>query len=235
MRVELQPGYLLHSRPYRDSSLIIDCLTPGFGRISLVAKGVRSSSRQLRGRRSLLQPFVPVLLGWTGNTDLKTLTAIEASGPSLRLQGLCLFAALYSNEILMRLVPRYDEQPVLFSHYHALLQALQSGTGLEPALRRFELQLLEQLGYGLTLTVTADSQQPVQAGCEYRFDPEQAGVYLADPSAPVQRRFRGEELLAIASGRFEEGTLAPAKRLCRLALQVHLGDKPLKSRELFIK
>ncbi|MEP5568378.1 MAG: DNA repair protein RecO, partial [Halioglobus sp.] len=150
MRVSLQPTYILHSRPYRDTSLILEVLCAEHGRISLVSKGAR---RRTKGgsNAALLQPFVPLLLSFSGRSEMKTLTHVEAAGVAPQLRGERLFSGMYMNELLMRLLHRHDPHPQLFAAYGAALGELADAAPVEATLRRFELGLLEELGYGFSL------------------------------------------------------------------------------------
>ena len=124
MHIDLEPAYLLHTRPYRNTSLLVDVLTPDHGRISAVVKGVRSSGKAAKQKRSLMQPLVPLLIGWTGRGDLKTITGVEARGPNYVLVGKHLFSAMYANELLTRLLQSLEPHPEIFSLYEWLLKAL---------------------------------------------------------------------------------------------------------------
>ena len=229
MQVDLQPAYLLHSRPYRDSSLIIDCLTPDYGRLGLVVKGARSTkSRQ----RHLYQSFKPLLISWRGRSDLKNLIYAEENGQSCSLVGNYLFSGLYINELLTRLLPERDSCEGVYKLYQQTLQTLQLQPPLEPTLRSFEFALLSELGYAVDLQFEADGVTALDTGASYQWMPELGWSRSLD----TQRAdvFSGSALQAIASGDYqEEFNLQAAKRLSRLLLRPLLGDKPLRSRELF--
>jgi len=232
MRVSLQPAYILHSRPYRDSSLLLEVLTAQQGRISLVARGARRRQRGGSGG-ALLQPFTPLLLGFSGRTELKTLTATEAAGRALQLRGERMFSGLYLNELLVRMLHRHDPHPRLFAAYAASLDALAGPGELDDILRRFEFALLAELGYGFALDLDGRSGEPVQAGEWYHYHPD-CGLVARGPVAdPVQPAFSGADLLSLAADDFNAGVRVTAKRLLRLVLATHLGDIPLRSRELF--
>ena len=261
MRVEFQPAYVLHTRPYRDTSLLLDLLTPDWGRLSAVAKGVRQSKSQ---RRPLLNPFIPLLVSFQGRGNLQTLTGVEAKGPGHRLQGLGLYSGFYLNELLVRLLGEWDASPAIFGDYQQVLQRLSQlvmespsagnnpdthpdthpnadpPKSPEPILRLFEWNLLSHLGYGVNFNREAETGADIQAQSLYRFDPEAGfiGPQAADPETLNRTAraslFRGEDLLACdRKDFFEPQTRAAAKRLSRLMLQPLLGNKPLKSRDLF--
>lgn len=236
MTAAIQSAFILHSRPYRDSSLLLECITAEAGRISAVVKGVRGTSKSARLKRGQLQPFNPLLIDWTGKTDLKTIVHVEAAGPALNLQGERLYSALYINELLIRLLQPYDENPIWFVLYQQALHALQQTQWIDIELRQFELQLLEVMGYGLDLRYIHNEDVPIESGKIYAFDSER-GLFSQDesPQLPESCYFAGDDLLAISQGDFSASARRAAKRLCRMALAPHIGDKPLKSRELFSK
>jgi DNA repair protein RecO (recombination protein O) len=247
----LEPAYVLHYRPYRDSSLLLELLTPAHGRVALIARGARRPKSRLHG---LLQPFQPLLASWSLRRELGTLTAVEArDGAGLR--GRALMSGFYVNELLMRLLHRHDPQPQLFAAYETVLQALAGGVAPSPerspppeaagqtALRLFELALLRELGYGLVLEhdVAGD---PIRAEAVYHYYPERGPVYetaaavreeiMEDYGNPAAVRVHGGSLLALAAGRLlDPRDLQEAKRLMRAVLHRRLGGRPLASRALF--
>lgn len=221
-------GFVLHTRPYRETSQLVTLFTAGNGRFNAVSR----ASRQRRGGNQL-RPFSLLRLSWRGRTDLKTLDAVEAAATPLVLTGEKLFVGLYLNELLARLLHEHDPCPPLFERYQKTLELVATATVVEPVLRFFELMLLEDLGYGLRLDVEMDSGEPVAAGQRYLFFPGE-GVRVYQPGEPVSHLFKGDQLLAIAELQFDsEEVLRSAKRLSRLALEPYLGNKPLTSRELF--
>lgn len=237
----LQPAYILHARPYRDSSLILELLTPEQGRIGCVARGAR---RDKQRRQHSLQPFAPLLVSLLGRGDLKTLGPVENAGASLWLKGRAIYGGLYVNELLVRLLPVGEAQYGVFAAYQTLLQSLAALDGssseqLEAPLRRFELQLLQQLGSCPQLGYCAHSQGPVNAEGSYRLEDEIGFVPVvrAGNARHAVGEFAGAELLALEravdSGELAPELLAAAKRLTRILLAPLLGEKPLQSRELF--
>ncbi|WP_313456890.1 DNA repair protein RecO [Pseudomonas sp.] len=220
-----QPAYVLHSRAYKETSALVDFLTPQ-GR-------VRAVLRRARGKGgSLVRPFVPLEVELHGKGELKNVRRLDTVGIAAWLIGDALFSGLYLNELLMRLLPGEAPQPELFEHYALTLQALAAGRPLEPLLRAFEWRLLQDLGYTFSLTLDVNDE-PIAADGLYRLQVD-AGlerVHLLQPGL-----FNGTELLALAEANWEApGTLLAAKRLMRQALAVHLGPRPLVSRELFRK
>jgi DNA repair protein RecO (recombination protein O) len=232
MRTALQPAYILHSRPYRDTSLILEVFTMEQGRLSLVAKGAR---RRARGgsHAALLQPFLPLLLSFVGRSELKTLTHVEAAGRGPALVGERLFSGMYLNELLVRLLHRHDPHPALFAAYGGALQALSEAGEPDPVLRRFEWRLLEDLGYSFPLAADGQSGEALRGDAWYGYLPEAGLVELGGAHDSNRPAYRGEDLLALSRGEFDGPVRQVAKRLMREALATHLGDAPLKSRELF--
>ena len=242
MRIELQEAYVIHSRPYRDTSLLVDFLTPDYGRISAIVKGVRASTKTAKQRRSLIQPFVPLLVSWGGRSALKTLFHCEAQKPAVllhkhgitsdRLQGERLFCAMYVNELLMRLLKAEDVSHSLYHLYQQVLSYLAGNDPVDLILRQFEFSLLDELGYGLNFDVDTESGEPIKADCYYRFSADQ-GFSLFSSAPSGENVFIGTDIIALAQGDSSPQSRAIAKRICRVALGFHLGAKPLKSRELF--
>jgi DNA repair protein RecO (recombination protein O) len=230
MRVELQPAYILHTRPYRDTSLIVDFLTPDFGRISAVARGVR----QRKGnKRQLLNPFHRLLISWQGKTDLKLLTAFESDNVYLQLEGRNLYSGFYLNELLVRLLPEMDAHNGIFFDYQDSLGALIGQTEIEPILRKFEFNLLSELGYALDFYYDAQTHEALAANVSYSCDLQQ-GFTRCMALTSGSHQFKGECLLAIAAGDYRlPETRQAAKILARLLLRPLLGAHPLRSRELF--
>lgn len=234
-RVLLQPGYVLHRRPYRDSSLLLEMLTPQFGRVGLVARGARQPKSRLHGA---LQPFRPLLVSWSGGGELATLTAAEGDGAVPWLSGSALMGGFYINELLVRLLHRFDPHPGLYTIYHATVQALAAldpaAPALEPPLRLFEKHLLEEVGYGLVLEHDAEQGRPIEAECLYVYHLLHGPVPVhGEPPRGDPLVVRGRSLLDLARGWFQDETsLREAKRLTRAALAEQLGSRPLASRSL---
>ncbi|MDR3490859.1 MAG: DNA repair protein RecO [Gammaproteobacteria bacterium] len=232
MRISLQPAFVLHLRPYRETSVLLDLLTLDHGRISLVARGVRQNKSRLR---PILQPFLPLLVSWQGKGDLGTLLTVEPNGYPTRLIGECLLSGLYLNELLMRVLHKHDPYPQLYTIYQGTLLELQGAKVEEKRLRLFEKKLLEEVGYGLRLDCEVSSQKPLEAENDYHFLPEH-GFELASESSHIATSFSGKSLLALAREELEdEICLRDAKRLMRLALAPLLGQSRLYSRQLFMR
>ena len=226
MTKELQCFYILHTRAYRDTSLLLTCLTETEGLISLVAKGVKRPGSAMK---AILQPFIPLIGHWQGRGEMQTLFQAERASNNMLIRGEKIFSGLYINELLTNVLHAHDPCPLVFEAYHMLLQACLT----EKALRFFEKRLLTELGYGLDLRrdVTFSSEK------SYYFHPEMGCLELEKHSAyrnTSQILFTGESLLAIAEDRLDSAVfLKDAKRLMRLAFEHLLQGKVLKSRLLY--
>lgn len=233
-RVELEPAFVLHHRAYRETSLIIEILGRETGRLGLIAKGARRPKSDLRG---LLQSFRPLLLSWSGRGELGLLSNAEPDGYVPPLGGAALFSGFYMNELLMRLLHRFDPHPELFDRYRAAIEALGNAKRTESVLRIFEKQMLESIGYGLVLDRDIDSGEPIHVECAYRYEADRGPVSVPhgdDASADDGVHVAGETLLSLARERLDdERVLDEAKRLMRVVLRRYLGEKPLATRSLF--
>lgn len=233
MRVLLQPAFILHHRPYRETSRLIDIFTEDYGRITLIARGSRSHRSPWR---PLLQPFVPLLLSWQGRSELMTLSSAESNGGRIFLYGDNLLSGFYLNELLMKVLQKDDPYPGLYTIYQHTLLELKKTT-LEQTLRIFEKKLLEALGYGLPLYDDFSTGEPLMADVDYCFHPNQGfKQYNTSSSVTKEICFKGKSLLALAAEQLNnEEQLRDIKRLMRLAMGDVLGFKPLCSRQLFYK
>jgi DNA repair protein RecO (recombination protein O) len=231
-RIEQQPCFVLHSYPWRETSLIVELFARDHGRVALVAKGASRPYSQLRG---VLMAFQPLLVDWSGGGEVKTLVRAEWQGGQPLLSGRALLCGYYLNELLVRLTAREDAHPALYAAYAAALHELARGAPLAPLLRRFELALLHELGYGTGLDAEADSGEPVQPGRDYLYIIERGPVALADATvsdtdAPL---ISGRSLLAMARGDFSAlETLQQSKPLLRAVINHYLGGQPLQSRRV---
>lgn len=166
MRVELVPAYVLHTRPYRNTSLLIDAFSADYGRVSLVAKGALRPRSPLAEVR---QPFSPLALSWVGQSSLKTLVDVQPQGRAYWLTGKALMSGLYVNELLIKLMGDGDAHPRLFAYYARVIQQLADGKAAAIVLRLFEKQLVAEMGFGLGIE---QGQIKVNAHEQYRFDPD---------------------------------------------------------------
>jgi len=231
-RVDLEPAFLLHRRPWRETSALLEAFSREHGRIGLVARGAKRPRSALR---AALRPFTPLLLSWSGRGELATLRAVEVAGRFVELARDALPGGLYMNELLMRLTHRHDPHPSLFEAYGLAIAELDGAQrSVEDTLRRFEKRLLEAIGYGLLLEHDALSGEPLVREARYAYRREQGPVPATDAAGGDAVEVSGGTLLALAA----DAQLAPreqheAKRLMRYVLRGHLGDRPLATRSLF--
>lgn len=232
MQVNAEPAYILHKRPYRETSQILEVFSRNHGRLSLMSRGSRSPRSRTS---SLLQPFRPLLLSWYGRGEMPSLRSVDqADARPPQLKGKALISAMYLNELLVILLHRNDVHEALFTDYHETLDALQQSARLELILRMFEKNLFERLGFGLNLDHDADSGEPVQADRHYAYHFEH-GPVRCQPDQPRQIPvISGSSLLAFNAGELESPhSAAEVKKLMRYIINSQLGPKKLKSRELF--
>lgn len=223
--VYLQPGYILNYRKYRETSLILEVFTLDYGKINLLAKGVRKPKSKTAG---LLQPFLPLLLSFTGKFDLKTLTHVELVNlKTVYLTGLTLYCGFYVNELTGHFLHLHDPNPEVFDSYVECLRALAEVDRQEIVLRHYELNLLERLGYGVQLDFDPAAQKPVEADKLYEFYVE------SGPIEASNGQFSGRVLLAISNREFTESNVrSAAKIIMRRVIDFYLQGKPLKSRSV---
>ena len=229
-RVNNEPGFILHTYPFKETSVVAEVFTRSHGRVALIARGARRPSSALRG---LMQPFTPLLLSWFGKSELKTLHAAEWQGGLMAPQGRALMCGFYLNELLLRLLARGDAHEMLYKRYIATFEQLAdeaSSTDYERILRRFEKNLLSEIGYGATFDVDADSGAPIESNARYVFQPERGALRASgQPGCPVS----GQTLIDLAADHFErQATLVEAKTLMRALINHTLGAKPLYTRQL---
>lgn len=216
-RVLLEPAWVLKAAPYGDSSLLIEAFSRGYGRVGLVARGARSAKSR---PRALLQGFRPLLLSWNESGDLGTLTGVEPRSAAQELRGEAVFSGWYLNELLLRLLQRHDAHPALFDAYGDALSALAEQG--ERALRRFELQLLADLGFGLDLPPDLEPDR------RYRYHAGEGPIPV--DSGDEQEGYPGRMLMALRDDRLlDRADLRLVRQLLREALAVHLGGKPLNT------
>jgi DNA repair protein RecO (recombination protein O) len=225
-----QLAYVLHSYPYRETSLIVEAFTQDLGRIPLVARGARRPRSATRG---LLMPFQPLTLSWFGKGELRTLKGAEWQGGQLPLSGSALMCGFYLNELLMRLLPRDDPHPGLFTHYQDALQALGKGEPQPVALRRFERRLMQELGYALVLEHEAQSAHEIEPDAVYYYEMDRGPVRESALQNSVQ--LLGRTLLDMARDDYSDPTtLAQAKQLMRALISHQLGSELLQTRQLLM-
>lgn len=225
-----EPAYVIHRRPWRETSLMVDIFTLNHGRMAIIAKGASSVKSPLKAQ---LQPFQPLMLDWSGRGDLKTLTHVEVrTGPALRRTA-ALYSGLYLNELMQRILPPADPHPTLFAAYIDTLAKLAESSDVEPVLRQFEQNFAAALGYDFAWDLATDSGRPVEAGGQYCYDPEQ-GVVAAPTQGVRLQGLQGSVLLALAEGDLSsDACRRTAKRVMRVLTDYLLQGRPLHSRSLF--
>lgn len=241
-------GYVLHSYPYRETSLILQAWTEKHGRLGLVAKGAR---RPRSAHRSLLVAFQPLVLDWFGRGELRTLKTAEPAAPATPLAGQSLLSAFYLNELLLKLTHRDDPHEGLFVAYDEAISSLRrlsvsapfaaearaaspATVSVEVVLRRFELRMLQELGYAVELTRDAASGEPIDPRREYWYVLEKGPIAARGEDAQANAvKLRGLTLIDLERGRFEEpATVAQAKQLMRLLINHSLNGQELATRAL---
>jgi DNA repair protein RecO (recombination protein O) len=230
-RVQQQAAFILHHRPFRDSSQILDVLSREHGKLALVARGSRGARSRLKG---VLRPFMPLSISWFMKSDIGTLTGAEVNGAPLRLSGDALLSGYYVNELILHFLHRHDPQPAVFDAYAQTIRSLAAaGDDVAPCLRQFEVELLRQVGYALNLDHEYGSGIALDAQQHYEYRVEQGPVAVSRAEGHLV--FRGEMLAAIAAQRFQEPeVLRAAGRLLREVIAFHLGGKELKSRKVLL-
>lgn len=229
MRVEQQKAYVIHTKPFRDTSLLVDCYTQQFGRIALIAKGARSNKSH---QRSLLQPFHLLSISWQGRGSLKTLIGAESLGLHCTLEKHFLYSGLYINELFLHLLATEDTSETLFERYHELLVQLDNKEPLEPTLRKFEFDFLQELGYGIDFFNNAYTGEPLEPHKRYTYILGQGFIEAEKDSKALH--ISGALIKRMAENNFEnKEALKPAKYLTRLSIDALLEGKSLKSREFF--
>ena len=230
MRVSLEPSYVLHSRPYRESSLLLETLTRSCGRVGLVARGARGARSRWK---NMLQPFRPLLLSWSQKGELGTLTAADQVASPPALAGQALFCGLYANELTLRFLQRSDPHPGLFERYRELVAELAAGSPQQPLLRLYEARLLQSAGFGLQLGHENASSEAIQEDAWYVYVPDSGPRRREYDPARRRELVSGSALLALKSEKIEDRHLPELKVLMRKLIRYYLGDKPLNSQSLF--
>lgn len=225
--VLLELGFVLHQRPYRNTSQLLECVTAEHGRVGLIARGSRRTNNR---QRALLQPFVPLRLSWLQRGELGQLTQVEPAAASHALEAQRLLAGYYGNELLLRLTARGDPNHQVFSCYSRCLAELAGSAHLARTLRIFEMHLLRALGYGVELDADAATGEPLRADRRYVYEVEHGAraTEVDDPDADV---YAGSDLISLRDQTLaDDGSLRTAQRLLGRVLRVYLGERPLQSR-----
>ena len=222
---------MLHGRAYQNTSMLVDLFTREHGRIGLVAKGVKRPNSKMFGA---LQPLHRLFVGWGGRSELKTLYSAEIeSHASTALAGDRLFMGFYVNELLIRLLHNEEAHIRLFDVYQQCLQTLASEADCEPALRYFEMQLLEELGYGVNFEYDYQTESEIQAGESYTYVPER-GFTRPTLLQGDELIIQGQTIKSLSEYQLTDAQQKKeAKLLLRTIIEYHLEGRPLKTRELF--
>jgi DNA repair protein RecO (recombination protein O) len=229
-RIANQPAFVLHSYPYKETSLLVDVFARDYGRVALIAKGAKRPHSKLRG---VLQTFQPLSVGWSGKSEVRTLTTAEWIGGLLPLEKSALLCGFYLNELLVKLLARDDPHPALFDHYVTTLNQLAHDEPAPIVLRKFERALLKETGVAGDLKVCAKSGQAVEPERTYVIDP-QRGPRPAMPADTAPRVF-GKTLLDMEREDYtDSATQTQSKFLMRFLLAHHLGGTPLNTRQILI-
>lgn len=230
---ERQPAFILHQRPFRESSVLVELLSLDFGRVGGIVRGVKSKRR----RTHHIEPFAQVSTSWRGHGQLVNVSHCELVSP-WPLAGDRLFAGLYMNELLIKMLGRQEPVAALFAHYRETLRRLSAQEDLESVLRTFERHLLDELGYGLTFDIDVRSGWPIRADATYQVvQGEGFSAVVENATGAQQRRplrLTGKQIAAIGTSDFRDGAVRrAAKHVFRGALALRLGNQRLATRDLF--
>lgn len=230
IRQDARPAFVLHSYPFRETSLVVELFTRDFGRVAVVAKGARRPKSALRG---VLLAFQPLLVSWSGKGELHTLIRAEWHGPYHPLKGLSLICGFYLNELLLKLMARHDAHERLFDTYMATLRALDPAREPSAILRDFEKSLLRELGYAVTLDRDVESGHVIAAEQRYTYVVERGPVAARVDSRGNGVELLGQTLLDMQSGDYSNAvTQQQSKALMRALINHYLGDQVLHTRQL---
>ncbi|MFM2397241.1 MAG: hypothetical protein RLZZ144_491 [Pseudomonadota bacterium] len=228
-KIENELAFVLHSYPFRETSLVVEAFSRNHGRVAVVARGARRPRSTLRG---LLMAFQPLNLSWFGKNELRTLHSAEWQGGQPQLQGKALLCGFYLNELLLNLMARDDPHASLFDYYQLTLQRLAQEDDHALTLRCFEKHLLQELGYALLLTHEAGSNKAIAPTENYRYILER-GAIPDTAYESVGMQVAGKTLLDMAADDYCDVTSArQSKQLMRMLLDHHLSGKTLHTREL---
>ena len=234
-KISLEPAFVLHTRSYQETSLIIDFFTKSYGRLNAIAKGAKRPKSPLR---SVLTPSSKLVISMSGKSDLKTLSSVEIIEHFSVSDGTSLNSIIYLNELISKAIEKEDPHENIFYEYEALLRNLTDKNNinhLEKYLRNFELNLLQEMGYGVDLTRESETNTKLQSKDYYRFDPDK-GFSLLTETNLSNNAFLGQDIIDFSEGRFEKKTTRDASKIImRAALDYHLGNKTLNIRKYLTK
>ena len=233
-KISLEPAFVLHTRAFQETSIIVDFFTQSYGRLNAIAKGAKRPKSPLR---SVLTPASKLSITLSGKNDLKTLSSVEIIDHYQLNSGTSLNSIIYVNELITKATEKEDPHVEIFKHYEKLIINLSDNSSkgdLEKVLRKFELNLLQEMGYGIDLTRDAETNQKIEHDNSYKFDPEIG--FLSEDKITSVKLFSGKDIINFSKGDFEKKeTRDSAKFIMRQALDFHLGNKSLNIRKYLTK
>jgi DNA repair protein RecO (recombination protein O) len=228
-RADHEPGYVLHTYAYKETSLIVEAFTRRHGRVALLARGARRPRSAMRG---VLLAFHPLRLGWSGSAELATLIAAEWGGGLQPLAGKGLMCGFYLNELVLRLLPREDAHEALFDAYGEALARLSAGEAFPAVLRSFEKRLLAELGYAPLFDRDAMTGAPIEAASSYVYEPDRGPVRASHGDLLIS----GRTLLDLAADDYSRTeTRDEARYLMRALIGQRLHGQTLHTRNVLME
>ena len=233
-KISLEPAFVLHTRPFQETSIIVDFFTQSYGRLNAIAKGAKRPKSPLR---SVLTPASKLSITLSGKNDLKTLSNVEIIDHYQLDNSISFNSIVYINELITKATEKEDPHKEIFNQYENLIINLSNNSNnseLERVLRDFELNLLQEMGYGIDLTRDAETNRKIEIGVSYKFNPERG--FSSEEKIPSEKLFAGEDIINFSNGNFEKkATRDCAKTIMRKALDFHLGNKTLNIRKYLLK
>ncbi|MEC7929264.1 MAG: DNA repair protein RecO [Pseudomonadota bacterium] len=234
-KVSLEPAFVLHTRPYQETSILVDFFTRSYGRLNAIAKGAKKPKSPLR---SVLTPASKLSVSLSGKSELKTLSSVEIIDHFPINNGVSFNSIVYVNELIIKATEKEDPHLVIFDNYEILLKKLSYQSDqvyLEENLRNFELNLLQEMGYGIDLSRDAETNKKIEEGFFYRFYPDK-GFAIEKGNLNSEKSFSGLDIINFKKGNFEKKeTRDSSKIIMRMALDFHLGNKTLNIRKYLTK
>ena len=233
--VSLEPAFVLHTRPYQETSILVDLFTRSYGRLNAIAKGAKRPKSPLR---SVLTPASKLSVSLSGKSELKTLSSVEIIDHFQLNNGVSFNSVIYVNELIIKATEKEDPHAVIFDDYEILLKKLShqyDQVDMEQNLRNFELNLLQEMGYGIDLSRDAETNKKIEKDCIYRFYPDK-GFTIDKDKVASQKSLTGLDIINFREGNFDKKeTRDASKTIMRMALDFHLGSKTLNIRKYLTK
>ncbi len=231
MKADQVPAFLLHQLKYRETSLILDIFTQSYGRLNLIAKGARNKNSKII---YLLQPFQKLNISWSGKSELMTLTNVELAEGNIKVTGKNIYNGFYVNELLTRLLHKHEAHPELFIEYEKTISAIgMNDQNVENVIRKFELSLLDSIGYGLIMDHDVDNGEKINNEKNYYYKLEH-GPTRSEPEQGKYILISGKLLNELEKGRLQDPLLLKeSKKFMRFVLNHYLDNRPLSSRSLY--